>query len=70
MLKGWNWKEEKIQLWKGEKKTRINQVNPSNFLFRSWDYDNLIKSKLKKRWSLIPNEHNIEMMELSGKKVN
>ena len=48
--------EKKIQLGKGKKKTQVNQVISSNSQPKSWDWDNLIKIKLKK----IMNKPNME----------
>jgi hypothetical protein len=45
---------------KKRKKTRIKRVNSSNLQFELWNCDNLIKNKLKKLWSPIPDKFNVE----------
>jgi hypothetical protein len=45
-IEEWNWKNKPIRM---KKNSRVNRVNLSNLRFGLWDWDNLIKSKLKKK---------------------
>ena len=51
-----------------EEKTRVNRVNLLNSRPKSWVWDNLIKSKLKKKESQILNKSNVEGWDWNWKK--